>query len=38
MINKIEHLGIAVKNIETSNAVFAKLLGKEHYKTELVES
>ena len=37
MINKIEHLGIAVKNIETSNAVFAKLLGKEHYKTELVE-
>ena len=38
MINKIEHLGIAVKNIETSNAVFAKLLGKEHYKTEVVES
>ena len=38
MINKIEHLGIAVKNIETSNTVFAKLLGKEHYKTELVES
>ena len=38
MINKIEHLGIAVKNIETSNALFAKLLGKEHYKTELVES
>ena len=38
MINKIEHLGIAVKNIETSNALFAKLLGKEHYKTELVDS
>jgi len=38
MINKIEHLGIAVKNIETSNALFAKLLGKEHYKTEVVES
>ncbi len=38
MINKIEHLGIAVKNIETSNALFAKILGKEHYKTELVES
>ena len=38
MINKIEHLGIAVKNIETSNALFAKLLGKEQYKTEVVES
>ena len=38
MINKIEHLGIAVKNIETSNTLFAKLLGKEHYKTEVVES
>ena len=38
MINKIEHLGIAVKNIESSNALFAKLLGKEHYKTEVVES
>jgi methylmalonyl-CoA/ethylmalonyl-CoA epimerase len=38
MINKIEHLGIAVKNIEASNALFAKLLGKDHYKTEVVES
>ena len=38
MINKIEHVGIAVKNIEISNALFAKLLGKEHYKTEVVES
>jgi methylmalonyl-CoA/ethylmalonyl-CoA epimerase len=38
MINKIEHLGIAVKNIEASNALFGKLLGKEHYKTEAVES
>ena len=38
MINKVEHLGIAVKNIDTSNKLFAKLLGKQHYKIESVES
>ena len=38
MINKVEHLGIAVKDIDSSNKLFAKLLGKQHYKTELVES
>ena len=38
MINKVEHLGIAVKNIDSSNKLFAKLLGKQHYKTESVES
>ena len=37
-MEKIEHIGIAVKDIETSNALFAKLFGKPHYKTELVES
>lgn len=35
---KIEHIGIAVKNLENSNALFEKLLGKPPYKTELVES
>jgi methylmalonyl-CoA/ethylmalonyl-CoA epimerase len=35
---KIEHLGIAVKDLDTSNELFAKLLGKPHYKTEKVES
>lgn len=35
---KIEHIGIAVKNIENSNALFAKLFGAPHYKTEAVES
>lgn len=35
---KIEHIGIAVKDLEKSNDLFAKLLGKPHYKTELVES
>jgi methylmalonyl-CoA/ethylmalonyl-CoA epimerase len=36
-MKKIEHIGIAVKNIEAANTVFAKLLGKEHYKIETVE-
>lgn len=35
---KIEHIGIAVKDLEKSNEVFAKLLGVPHYKTEMVES
>ena len=35
---KIEHIGIAVKNIEQSNDLFAKLFGKVPYKLEKVES
>jgi methylmalonyl-CoA/ethylmalonyl-CoA epimerase len=35
---KIEHLGIAVKSIETSNLLFEKLLGAPQYKTEEVAS
>lgn len=35
---KIEHLGIAVKNIKESNELFAKLFGKAAYKMEKVES
>ncbi len=38
MIGKIEHLGIAVKDIEASNALFTKLLGRPPYKEEAVES
>lgn len=38
MINKIEHIGIAVKNVKESNKLFKKLFGKEHYKVEEVES
>ena len=34
---KIEHLGIAVKSLETSDHLFARLLGKENYKQEAVE-
>ena len=37
-MKKIEHIGIAVKNLKDSNKLFAKLLGKQHYKTEIVES
>ena len=37
-MKKIEHIGIAVKNLEDSNVLFSKLFGKEHYKTEVVES
>ncbi|MEZ4809790.1 MAG: methylmalonyl-CoA epimerase [Allomuricauda sp.] len=37
-MDKIEHLGIAVKDLEASNALFAKLLGVPHYKVEEVAS
>ena len=37
-MRKIEHIGIAVKDIETSNEVFKALFGKAHYKIEDVES
>jgi methylmalonyl-CoA/ethylmalonyl-CoA epimerase len=35
---KIEHIGIAVKNIEESNNLFAKLFARQPYKMEAVES
>ncbi len=37
-MKKIEHIGIAVKDLEKSNSLFASLLGKKHYKTEEVKS
>ena len=37
-MNKIEHIGIAVKDLETSNALFASLFGVDHYKVEEVVS
>ncbi len=37
-MKKIEHLGIAVKNLEQSISLFEKLLGTPCYKTETVES
>ncbi len=37
-MDKIEHIGIAVKNMEESNKLFTRLLGKGPYKVEEVES
>ena len=37
-MNKIEHIGIAVKDMEAANKVYEQLLGVRHYKTENVES
>ncbi len=37
-MNKIEHIGIAVKSIDNSNDLFKKLFGEPNYKTESVES
>lgn len=35
-MNKIEHLGIAVKDLQSANILFEKLLGTPHYKVEEV--
>lgn len=37
-MTKIEHIGIAVKELATSIPLFEKLLNSQCYKTELVES
>ncbi|WP_088339935.1 methylmalonyl-CoA epimerase [Robiginitalea sediminis] len=37
-MRKIEHLGIAVRDLEASNALFEKLLGTPAYKMEEVAS
>lgn len=37
-MQKIEHIGIAVKDIEASNQLFKTLFGEAHYKIEAVES
>jgi methylmalonyl-CoA/ethylmalonyl-CoA epimerase len=33
-MKKLEHIGIAVRDLEKANALFEKLLGCRHYKTE----
>lgn len=37
-MNKIEHIGIAVKDLKNSNELFKKLFGEPHYKIEDVVS
>ncbi|MEY2964159.1 MAG: methylmalonyl-CoA epimerase [Bacteroidota bacterium] len=36
-LTKIEHLGIAVKNLEEGNALYTRILGEGPYKQETVE-
>jgi methylmalonyl-CoA/ethylmalonyl-CoA epimerase len=35
---RIDHIGIAVRNMADSNELFRKLLGEAHYKVETVET
>ena len=37
-MKKIEHIGIAVRNLKDTAEVYEKLFGKAAYKTEVVES
>lgn len=37
-MKRIEHIGIAVKDLAASNEIYEKLLRKKHYKTEEVVS
>ena len=37
-MQKIEHIGIAVKDLQQANEAYTLLLGKPPYKTEVVES
>ena len=37
-MDKIEHIGIAVKDLEKANEIYASLFGKPHYKIEEVKS
>lgn len=37
-MRKIEHIGIAVKDLQASNSIFEKLFGAPPYKTETVAS
>ena len=37
-MEKLEHIGIAVKNLQEANKVFSRLLGSDHYKIEEVVS
>ena len=37
-MERLEHIGIAVKDINTANTLFSSLLGRSAYKVEEVES
>jgi methylmalonyl-CoA/ethylmalonyl-CoA epimerase len=38
ILSKIEHIGIAVRDLAAANALYTTLLGVTPYKTEMVES
>ena len=37
-MNKIEHIGIAVKDLHEAGSIYSRLLGVKSYKQEIVES
>ena len=37
-MEKLEHIGIAVRDISKANKLFARLFGREHYKVEKVDT
>jgi methylmalonyl-CoA/ethylmalonyl-CoA epimerase len=37
-MEKLEHIGIAVKNMDQANKLFGAIFGRDHYKIEEVES
>jgi len=37
-MNKIEHIGIAVSNLDTANKMYSNILGVDPYKNEIVDS
>jgi methylmalonyl-CoA/ethylmalonyl-CoA epimerase len=37
-MKRIEHIGIAVSDIETSNEIFKKIFGEDNFKEEIVDS
>ncbi len=37
-MKRIEHIGIAVKDLDAANQIYKAVTGVEHYKTETVES
>lgn len=37
-MEKLEHIGIAVKDLDKANDLFSRLLGRNHYKIEEVPS
>lgn len=38
IMEKVEHIGIAVRNLAEANETFSRLLGQKPYKAEVVES